>query len=157
MAAWSTADTLTAGVWNFVAATYDGGVVDTNVHIYQALVNRPAAEVSYASRDAGTAGAFDAGTNLMIGAREPLDATFWLGQLADVRLYNIQLTLNEIIQIQYGKFVRYAQSILDCPLWGQNPENDISSIHASGALTGTTVTNFAPFTTFTQNLMGVGI
>lgn len=133
----SVTDALTAGVWNFIATSWDGSGLPK---IYCAVHGTPAAEPGYAIQTAGSGAERDSsGGSLRLGTRDSLN-TYWTGELADVRLYNVQLSLPEIIAIQYGLHPQPAALAFHAPVWGlQDPEIDMSAASRTGTVTGTTV------------------
>ena len=132
----STANALTAGVWNFVCATCN----TTNApKLYTSVMGSAAAEVSYAVQDAG-AGAYDpdGGAALTVATRGTLDS-LWVGEIAETALWNRVLSADEIQSLGRG----YAPSFFPdglvqyLPLTGQTAPEPRTG---SGSTTEGTVT-----------------
>lgn len=119
MQSMSTANALTAGVWNIVIATCDG----TNAaKVYVAVEGADAAEVTYSTQSAGSGAFLDvSAAALTVGSRDPND-TFWTGQISDIGLWGRVLSSTEIQQLSRG----YSPMFFDESLLQSIPLGNIS-------------------------------
>jgi hypothetical protein len=146
----TTDNTITTGAWQCVASTYsNAGVPDRKPRIYRGLPTTAIAECSYTTQTAATGTiASDAALDKTIGACHSGAQTFD-GKIAHVALYNVKLTLNELISLQFGEIIT-AGLIGYWPLWGvASPEPDLSGNVNSGTVTGALLGNHAPLGRYT--------
>ena len=86
------------GVWQHVAATYDGSSSAANVHIY---VNGKEVSSYVLNQDGAGAKLSDAAMGVLIGNRGSQDRAFD-GSIDDARVYNRALTAAEIQSVMNG-------------------------------------------------------
>lgn len=127
-------NSIVTGAWQFVAASFDSSLVP---RLYRGTPSADVAELSYASQVTGTGSVnTDATYNLLIGNRDNGTRTFD-GRIADVRIFNIVLSLSELLAVQRGLIVRPEKMIGWWPLFGeQSPEPDWSGNNNHGTVTG---------------------
>lgn len=96
----SVANVITTNTWTVLVSTWDGS---TAPKIYVCALGGEIAEVSYGSATAGSGTPADDSTaTLRIASRDPLDATFFAGGLAESALWNRVLTAREIRSLGRG-------------------------------------------------------
>ena len=103
-AAWfaeSVADALVVDTWRVVVSTWAGGS-GTAPKLYACTLGGALAELSYVSQTGGNGRVTDAGATLRVGSRDPLDATFFAGGLAECALWNRVLTADELQALGRG-------------------------------------------------------
>lgn len=107
MSAFSDNNALIANTWRVVVATWAGWPNDPNGRapkLYACTVGGVLAELSYAATVAGdvTPPDSDASATLRIASRDPADATFFAGGLAECALWNRVLSDGELAALGRG-------------------------------------------------------
>jgi len=78
---------------------------------------------------------------------------YYDGRIAECGIWNVSLSISEIVALARGvrpNRLRPASLQFYAPLWGlHSPEVDLSTFRRSGTVTGATLANHAPVTTFT--------
>ena len=139
-------DVLTANEWQFYAGTYDdsGSDAASTINIYRGLLNSTAAEVTYATHNAGSGSTEnDSGNDLFYGA-SAVNQTL-LGYCAIFALVARYLSLQEVISWQWNPRVIADTRIFQ--IYGYNgtsTQPDWSGNGNSGTVTGATVAGHVP-------------
>lgn len=97
----SVANALVVDTWRVVVSTWAGGS-GTAPKLYACTLGGALAELSYVSQTGGNGRVTDAGATLRVGSRDPLDATFFAGGLAECALWNRVLTADELQALGRG-------------------------------------------------------
>ena len=98
----SAANVLTVNTWRVIITSWDGINTSTFPKIYACDLGATIAEVSYVTQTAISGAISDAAATLRIGARDPLDATFFAGGLAECALWNRVLADDEMRALGRG-------------------------------------------------------
>ena len=135
---------LTLGVWSHVLVTWDGSVTATNVHIY---IN--GTEPSYASSISGVSPTDNSGDELAIGASDNAGSNDFDGSIAELGVWNVALSANEITSLNTGAPVaatRNTSLMGYWPLWGASTtEADYGSTTKHNCtVTGAVLANHSP-------------
>lgn len=143
----SAVDALVVNTWRVIAATWSG-TVGVAPKLYASTLGSSLAELSYTGTPAG--GDFrinDSAATLRIATRDPLDATFFAGGLAEVALWNRVLTSGELAALGMGfapAFFPYGR-VAYCPVDGRHStELNLASTGTAGTVTGTTFLDHPP-------------
>jgi hypothetical protein len=137
------ANTINANQWYFVAGSFDGSNAPK---IFKAIPGANVAEVSYQSQAAGSGTVDnDSGGSFIIGASNDSGSNPFDGRIADVRIYNIVLNVNELNSVMRGAHVRPDALKGWWPLWGvSSPEPDWSGNGSVGNITGCAAADHPP-------------
>lgn len=134
----SAADALAVNTWRVVVTTFDG----TNaVKIYACDLGAAIAETAYASQVAGSGGVVDdSSASLRIATRDPLDATFYAGGLAECAVWNRVLTSDEIRALGRGFAPAFFPRgrVFYCPVDGRTSTEPNWAGTTHGTVTGAT-------------------
>lgn len=93
------AGSVTLGVWQHAAATWDGGLLSTGIHIYVG-VGKPLSETTYQGPVNGTTAAAYGGANALMVGNYTADTRGLNGDMAYVAQWDHVLTLAELRQAQ---------------------------------------------------------
>lgn len=96
----SAANALTVNTWTVIASTWASGA--SSPQLYACAFRGAIAELSYATQVSGSGCDDDASATLRIGTRDPLDATFFAGGIADAALWNRVLSAGELAALGRG-------------------------------------------------------
>ncbi len=142
------ADILAVNTWKVIISTWAGGAGSDLIHIYSCTLGGALAEASYTGSPVWMTGRdSDAAATLRIGARDPLDATFFAGGLAECALWNRVLTDGELAALGKGfapAFFprgRVMYSLID---GRTSPERNMTGTGSQGTVTGTTYLEHPP-------------
>ncbi len=115
----SAADVLVVNQWQVIVTTFDG----TNaIKIYACALGGALAEVSYSSQTAGSGSIVDdSSATLRVGARDPLDATFFAGGVAECSLWSRVLSADELGALGRGFAPAFFPRgrVFYCPITGR--------------------------------------
>lgn len=146
----SVADILVVNTWKVIIVTFDSGITVDSQRIYHSTIGGTIAEVGYSSGGpsvawSGTLEA-DAGATLRVAARDPGDATFFAGGLAECAIWNRILTADERGALGKGYAPAFFPNgrVFYSPIDGRSsPEfNYAGTTH--GTVTGTTYLEHPP-------------
>lgn len=98
----SAVNALVVNTWRVIITSWDGSLASTFPKIYACDLGGSIAELSYVSQSALTGPVTDAAATLRIGARDPADASFFSGGLAECALWNRVLTADEMRALGRG-------------------------------------------------------
>jgi len=137
------------GTWHHIAMTWNG----TNCVIY-ADGEQVATDTMH-----GAFTSYSNAVNVLLGT-DAKPEFFFNGSLAEVGIWNVVLTINELRALAGGVLVPFGGALpyrvrpsallAYLPLWGfASPEIDLSGNGHTGTLTGTSAANHAPVTLFT--------
>lgn len=99
----TTADILAVNTWKVIVTTWGGGAGSDLIHIYSCTLGGTIAEASYTGSPVWVTGRdSDAAATLRIGTRDPLDATFFAGGIAECALWNRVLSADELAALGRG-------------------------------------------------------
>lgn len=129
---------ISPGVWAYIAVTWDGSTTATNVKIY---VN--ALETTYATLTNGVAIADNATSLIRIGNRNNTARTFD-GSISHVQIFNRVLSREEIRRLMFLPGSIRDGLVIYCPLYGGDPEPDLSGNGYNGTVTGALVGSDPP-------------
>ena len=123
----SAADVLVVNQWQVIVTTFDG----TNaIKIYACALGGALAEVSYSSQTAGSGSLVDdSSATLRVGTRDPLDATFFAGGVAECSLWSRVLSADELGALGRGFAPAFFPRgrVFYCPIDGRHsPEQNWS-------------------------------
>lgn len=121
----SAANVLAVNSWQVIVTTFDG----TNaIKIYACALGGVIAETSYTSQNAGSGSLVDdSSASLRVATRDPLDATFFSGGLAECALWNRVLTADELRALGRGFAPAFFPRgrVFYCPIDGRtSPERN---------------------------------
>ena len=115
----SAANVLAVDTWKVIVTTFDG----TNaVNIYSCSLGGVLTETSYVSQTAGSGALVDdSSATLRVAARDPLDATFFAGGLAECAIWNRVLTADEMRALGKGFAPAFFPRgrVFYCPITGR--------------------------------------
>ena len=101
----SVANAVSLNTWTVVIGTWDGSAAPK---LYACALGGTIAELSYGTTSAGSGTPTDDSTaTVRLGARDPLDASFYAGGLAECALWNRVLSLGEISALGRGYSPRF--------------------------------------------------
>lgn len=131
-------DALVANVWNVIVVTWAGsGNAPT---LYRCEIGGTLTNVT-ASTQVGT-GTFwdDSSANLRIAARDPLDASFYAGGIADCALWNRVLNSTELADLGLGYSAEFSPSglVFASRVTGSASPEINTTGGTNGTVTGTT-------------------
>ncbi len=141
----SAADVLVVDTWRVVISSWAGGTA-VSPKIYACTIGGALAEVSYTTQDGGSGVVTDAAATLRIGTRDPLDATFFAGGLAECALWNRVLTDDELRALGRGFAPSFFPRgrVFYNPIDGRHsPEINMAGT-THGTVTGTTFLDHPP-------------
>lgn len=130
----SAVNALAVNTWRVIAATWAGGS-GTAPKLYACTLGGTMAELSYSSQAGGNGRVTDAAATLRVGSRDPLDATFFAGGLAEAALWSRVLSDDELLALGRGFAPAFFPSgrLFYCPIDGRHsPE-----INMAGTTHGT--------------------
>ena len=135
----SAADVLVVNTWRVVISSWNGGI-SVSPKIYACTIGGALAEVSYTTQDGGSGVVTDAAATLRIGARDPLDATFFAGGLAECALWNRVLTDDELRALGRGFTPAFFPRgrVFYCPITGRQTTEMNWAGTTHGTVTDTT-------------------
>lgn len=135
--------------WHAIGISYDGGSISNDPLMY---VDGVSQSVTEQATPAGSAN--NDATQYQIGNRTTNLNRAFNGRLAEFAYWDVLLTANEFAALARGVpayRVRPANLKFYYPLWGlHSPEIDLSSGSLAGTVTGTSKSNHAPISLFTQ-------
>lgn len=141
----SAVNALAVDTWRVIISTW----VNTTAvapKLYGCNIGGSLAELSYTSQAGGSGVASDAAATLRIAARDPLDATFFPGGVAECALWNRVLSLDEMAALGRGFSPAFFPNgrIAYCPVDGRHsPELNLAD-GSPGTVTGTTYLEHPP-------------
>jgi len=142
----SAADALVVNTWRVVISTWAGGS-GTAPKLYACTLGGTIAELSYTGTPAGGNGRVsDAAATLRIGSRDPLDATFYAGGMAEVALWNRVLSADELAALGKGfapAFFPYGR-VAYCPVDGRHSTELNLASGTAGTVSGTSFLDHPP-------------
>lgn len=154
------ADILAINTWKVIVSTWGGGIASDTIKIYSCTLGGTIAEASYNGTPSTVTGrGTDAAATLRVGARDPLDATFFSGGLAECALWNRVLTDGELAALGKGfapAFFprgRVMYSLID---GRTSPERNMTGTGAQGTVTGTTYLEHPPVLYPSSTVFGLG-
>ncbi len=143
----SVADTLAVDTWCVVVTDWSGSSGGSNYpRIWACQVGGIIAEVAYVSQTAGSGISDDSAATLRIGARDPLDATFFSGGAVECALWNRVLTDDETRALGRGFSPAFFPRgrVFYSPVDGRHsPEINMAGT-THGTVTGTTFLDHPP-------------
>lgn len=116
----SAVNVLVVNTWRVIITSWDGNL-SSWPRIHACDIGGAIAEVAYTSQNLLTGPATDAAATLRIGARDPLDATFFAGGLAECALWNRELTADEMHALGRGFAPAFFPRgrVFYCPITGR--------------------------------------
>lgn len=117
----SAVNALVVNTWRVIITSWDGAVASTFPKIYACDLGGDIAELSYTSQSHISGPITDASATLRIGARDPLDATFFAGGLAECAIWNRVLTADEMRALGKGFAPAFFPRgrVFYCPITGR--------------------------------------
>lgn len=132
-------NTITMGVWQFVAATFNG----TTLRLFHGPAGSVPSDLGLT--DGGSGAAVSDNTRVLtIGNNSGGTGATFDGRIAYVRVHNAALTANELTGVMYNRPVRQDALVGFWPLIGSSPEPDWSGNVANGTVTGALVADGPP-------------
>ena len=112
---------LVVNTWRVIITSWDGAVASTYPKIYACDLGGDIAELSYVSQSTITGVLTDGAATLRIGARDPGDATFFAGGLAECAIWNRVLTADEMRALGKGFAPAFFPRgrVFYCPITGR--------------------------------------
>ena len=134
----SAVDALVVNTWRVIITSWDGAVASTYPKIYACDLGGDITELSYVSQTAITGALTDAAATLRIGARDPGDATFFAGGLAECAIWNRVLTSGEMRALGKGFAPAFFPRgrVFYCPLDGRTSTERNWAGTTHGTVTG---------------------
>lgn len=117
----SAANALVVNTWRVIITSWDGVLASTYPKIYACDLGGDIAELSYVSQAVLSGASTDGAATLRIGARDPADATFFAGGLAECAIWNRVLTADEMRALGKGFAPAFFPRgrVFYCPITGR--------------------------------------
>lgn len=117
----SAVNALVVNTWRVIITSWDGVLASTYPKIYACDLGGDIAELSYVSQSALSGAITDGSATLRIGARDPADATFFAGGLAECAIWNRVLTADEMRALGKGFAPAFFPRgrVFYCPITGR--------------------------------------
>ena len=117
----SAVNALVVNTWRVIITSWDGALASTYPKIYACDLGGDIAELSYVSQSVLSGPYTDAASTLRIGARDPADATFFAGGLAECAIWNRVLTADEMRALGKGFAPAFFPRgrVFYCPITGR--------------------------------------
>ncbi len=130
---------LTVNAWNVLVSTWAG--VGSAPQIYHCLLGGTLTDVSNVTHVGSGAFWNDDSATLRVGARDPLDATFYAGGLADCGLWSRVLGSSELADLGIGKSPEFHTTglVFATRMTGTDSPEINTTGGTNGTVTGTTL------------------
>lgn len=117
----SAVNALVVNTWRVIITSWDGALASTYPKIYACDLGGDIAELSYVSQSVLSGAYTDAASTLRIGARDPADATFFAGGLAECAIWSRVLTADEMRALGKGFAPAFFPRgrVFYCPITGR--------------------------------------
>lgn len=154
-------DGIVVNVWNVVVVTWAGS--GSAPIIYRCEIGGTATDLTSSTQIGSGSFWNDSSATLRVAARDPLDATFYVGGLADVALWNRVLNATEIGDLGLGYSPEFTTSglVMASRITGSASPEINTTGGTNGTVTGTTLLTHPsviyPSTSFDPRLTLLGV